>query len=128
MQRISNVSDVQSEQRAYPPGVKKTELSLLKPLILGSLVFVTLGVFLAMEILSRFGLEDNYAAVFAVALVVAVLTISRNLLMIALVLLGVVAINLPDATLASYYLDRDILLAFVCALILVPNVYNLVFK
>ena len=128
MQRISNVSDVQPEQRAYPPGVKKTELSLLKPLILGSLVFVTLGVFLAMEILSRFGLEDNYAAVFAVALVVAVLTISRNLLMIALVLLGVVAINLPDATLASYYLDRDILLAFVCALILVPNVYNLVFK
>ena len=43
-----------------------------------------------------------------------------------LVLAGVFAFNLPDATLVQYYLDRDVLLPMVCAMLLVPSVYQLI--
>ncbi len=104
------------------------DLSLVKPLVLGTIVFLTLGVTIAGEALARFGLEDNYAILFSVAFVLAVLILSRNLLMIGVVLLGVVAINLPTETLQRYHLDQDFLLALVCAVILVPTVYKMVFK
>ncbi|MEQ8315505.1 MAG: hypothetical protein RL839_12650 [Gammaproteobacteria bacterium] len=104
------------------------DLRLIKPLLLGLFVFLTLGVTIATETLTRFGLEDNYAIVFSVAFVFAVLILSRNLIMIGIVLLGVVVINLPEATLARYHLDQDLLLALVCAIILVPTVYRMVFK
>jgi len=44
------------------------------------------------------------------------------------VILGVFAINLPDATLLQYHLDRDVLLALVCATLLVPSVYQLIMR
>ena len=48
--------------------------------------------------------------------------------MLGVILSGVVAINLPDASLLRYGLDRDVLLAAVCALILVPSIYELITK
>jgi len=42
------------------------------------------------------------------------------------VLAGVFAFNLPDAVLMQYHLDRDVLLAMVCATLLVPSVYQLI--
>lgn len=104
------------------------DLSILKPLILGLIVFLTLGVTIAGEALGRFGLQNNYAILFSVAFVLAILILSRNLLMIGVVLLGVIAINLPEATLQQYRVDQDVLLALVCAVILVPTVYKMVFK
>lgn len=91
-------------------------------------IFLTLGLAIAYETLSRFGLENNYAIVFCVAFVLAVILLRKNVKVLALVLIGVVALNLPDATLLSYSLDRDVLLAAVCAFILVPSVYELVIK
>jgi hypothetical protein len=41
-------------------------------------------------------------------------------------LVGVFSFNLPDATLVQYHLDRDVLLAMVCATLLVPSVYQLI--
>ena len=38
------------------------------------------------------------------------------------------AINLPEATQLRYHLDRDVLLAFVCAVILVPTIYQLIVR
>lgn len=104
------------------------DLRLVKPLLLGLFVFLTLGVTIAVEMLTRFGLEQNYAIVFSVAFVFAVLILSRNLLMIGIVFLGVIVINLPEVTLARYHLDQDLLLALVCAIILVPTVYKMVFR
>ena len=100
----------------------------LKPLMFGGLVFVTLGVTLASDMLSRFGLEDNYVVVFSVAFIIAGIILSKNLTMFLTVLLGVVLCNLPDATLSSYNLDRDILLASVCAIVMAPAIYDLFIK
>ena len=102
--------------------------SVMKPLIFGAVVFITLGVSIANETLARFGMEDNYVMVFSLALLVAVILLSRNILMLGLVLGGVILMNMPDATLATYNLDRDVLVAAVCAVILAPSVYNIVFK
>ena len=49
-----------------------------------------------------------------------------GLVLLMLVLAGVFAFNLPDATLVQYHLDRDVLLAMVCATLLVPSVYQLI--
>jgi len=91
-----------------------------------AVVFVTLGLTIANETLSQLGLEQNYVMVFSVALVVAALLLSRNLVLIVAVIAGVVILNLPDPTLLGVHLDRDVLLAFICGLILVPTVYQLV--
>ena len=93
-----------------------------------AVIFLTLGLAIAYETLSRFGLETNYAIVFGVAFILAVVLLRRNPTVLALVLIGVVAINLPDDTLLHYSVDRDLLLAIVCAFILVPSVYELVVK
>lgn len=99
---------------------------LIQPLVYCVVVFITLGIAIANEILARFGLESNYIIVFSIAFVVAGLLLSKNLLLLMLVLAGVFAFNLPDAILVQYHLDRDVLLAMVCATLLVPSVYQLI--
>lgn len=102
------------------------EKRLIKPLAYAAVVFVTLGLTIANETLSQLGLEQNYVMVFSVALVIAALLLSRNLVLIVAVIAGVVMLNLPDPTFLGVRLDRDVLLAFICGLILVPTVYQLV--
>jgi hypothetical protein len=99
---------------------------LIQPLVYCAVVFITLGIAIANEILARFGLENNYILVFSLAFMVAALLLSKNLILLLLLLVGVFAINLPDATLMQYHLDRDVLLAVVCATLLVPSVYQLI--
>jgi len=99
---------------------------LIQPLVYCVVVFITLGIAIANEILARFGLESNYIIVFSIAFLVAGLLLSKNLILLALVLVGVIAFNLPDATLVQYHLDRDVLLAMVCAILLVPSAYQLI--
>ncbi len=101
---------------------------LIQPLVYCAVVFITLGIAIANEILARFGLENNQIYVFSIAILVAGLLLSKNLILLLSVLLGVLAINLPDATLAMYHLDRDVLLAMVCATLLVPSVYQLIVR
>ena len=97
---------------------------LIQPLVYCVVVFITLGI--ANEILARFGLESNYIIVFSIAFLVAGLLLSKNLVLLMLMFVGVFAFNLPDATLVQYHLDRDVLLAMVCATLLVPSVYQLI--
>ena len=101
---------------------------ILKPLVYGAVIFITLGITIANETLSRFGMEDNYVVTFSAAFVIAAILLRKNLLVITLVLIGVIVFNLPDATLSSYGVDRDVLLALICAIILVPSVYQLIAK
>lgn len=100
--------------------------SPIKPIACLVVVFITLGVTIANETLGQLGLEQNYVLLFSFAFVVAILLLSRSWFYIGVVLLGVAAINLPDATLLRYGLDRDVVIAFVCAVILLPTVYRLV--
>ena len=91
----------------------------------GFVVFVTLGITIANETLSRFGQEGNYLIAFSIALVLAGLLVVERIWLSLIVLVGVITINLPEATLASLYLDRDVLFAAICGVILVPTVYDL---
>lgn len=100
----------------------------IKPAAYAVVVFVTLGITIANETMAQLGLERNYVVVFSMALVLAALLLSRNLWLLAVVALGVMAINLPEATQLRYHLDRDVLLAFVCAVILVPTIYQLIVR
>ena len=100
----------------------------IQPFVYCAVVFITLGIAIANEILARFGLENNLIYVFSIAFLVAGLLLSKNLVLLLFVLLGVFAINLPDTTLALYSLDRDVLLAMVCATLLVPSVYQLILR
>ncbi len=97
----------------------------LKPIAYMAVLFATLGIAIANVTLSQLGLESNYAILFSTAFVFAILMVSRNWFFIAIVLLGVASINLPDETLWQYGLDRDVLIAMVCAIILVPTASNL---
>jgi len=99
---------------------------LIQPFVYCVVVFITLGIAIANEILARFGLESNYIIVFSIAFLVAGLLLSKNLILLLFVLAGVFAFNLPDAVLMQYHLDRDVLLAMVCATLLVPSVYQLI--
>ena len=110
------------------PNISGRENRALIALVYFAVIFLTLALAIAYEALSRFGLETNYAVVFGVAFLLAVILLRRNVKVLALVLIGVVAINLPDETLLLYSVDRDILLAIVCAFILVPSTYELVLK
>tara|TARA_R110002073_G_scaffold131855_2_gene278582 strand:- start:1172 stop:1495 length:324 start_codon:yes stop_codon:yes gene_type:complete len=101
---------------------------LIQPFVYCAVVFITLGIAIANEILARFGLDNNLIYVFSIAFLVAGLLLSKNPVLLFCVLLGVFAINLPDATLAAYHLDRDVLLAMVCATLLVPSVYQLILR
>lgn len=110
------------------PQTEAKDWGLLKGFLFGGFLFLTLGVAVANEALTRFGLQENYVALFSLAFAIAVLLLIRNLFIIGLVTFGVIVMNLPDATLATYSLDQDVLLAVVCAIILVPSVYRLIFK
>jgi hypothetical protein len=96
----------------------------LKPFLIGSIIFLTLGVAIASEALSRLGLEGNYVYLFSVAFVVTAIMLRRNFLLLLVLVVGVSTINLPEAMLLQYHLNRDVLLAVICAIILVPVMYE----
>ena len=85
-----------------------------------------IGHTIASETLSRFGIQDNNIIIFSAAFIIAAVLVSKNWLVIVAALVGVVAFNQPDAVLLSYGVDRDVLLALVCGIILVPSVYSLI--
>ena len=97
----------------------------IKPIVCGFVVFITLGITIASETLSRFGIQDNNIIIFSAAFIIAAVLLSKNWLVIVVAFVGVVAFNQPDAVLMSYGVDRDVLLALVCGIILVPSVYSL---
>ena len=101
----------------------------LKPFLIGVLIFVTLGISIAYETLSRFGLQDNYVIICSLAIVLAAMIMQgKNFWLMGLVIIGVIAVNLPEATLLRLHIDQDILLSLVCAIILVPLIYELMLK
>ncbi len=100
--------------------------SQIKPYVYGVIIFLTLVLALANETLSRIGMEGNRLALFSVTFVVAIILLSRNLIMVITVVIGVLALNLPEAVLLQYHLDRDMLLALIGAAVILPSVYGLV--
>lgn len=96
----------------------------IKPILIGGVMFLSLGITIANATLSQLGLNDNYVWLFGLAFVFAAVLLRRSIFILALLVLGVAAASLPEASLASYYLDRDVLLALMCSTVLVPSVYE----
>jgi len=96
-----------------------------RPILIWLILCLVLGISLSTETMSRFGLADNYVYVVSLGLLITTLMLGKRTLLVLLVLVGVLAINLPEVFLQGQNIDRDFLLAVVCSLILAPTVYNL---
>ena len=97
----------------------------MKVLLYGLILFLTIGVTVAREALSRFGLETNYLMIALVALVFTALLAHRSLMLVVLVLLLCVAINLPPEMLGGLTIDQDFLVAALIAVVILPLVHKL---
>ncbi len=96
--------------------------------VYGLIIFLTLGIGLANELVHRLNLEGSFVWMFSIALLVAGLMVEGNKVMIMFIVCGVVAINLPQATLNYYGIDTDVVLAAVCAIIMLPAIYNMLLE
>lgn len=100
----------------------------MKFLLSAVCVFLCVGLVLARETLSRFGLEANYLMIAVLALLFTALLSGRSLVLIGLVLLLSVALNLPPDALGDLAIDQDLLLGSLIGLIILPVVYRLVLR
>ena len=100
--------------------------SSVRPILYALVLFAIVGISLATETLSRFGLSENYIYIISAAFLFVALLLGKKPILVLVVLLGVMAINLPEAMLLEYAIDRDMLLAAVCAIILAPTIYDLI--
>ncbi|MBL4821455.1 MAG: hypothetical protein JKY98_10785 [Gammaproteobacteria bacterium] len=98
----------------------------IKPILYTLILFSLVGISLASEAMSRFGLADSYVWVISVAFLISALLLGKKPVLVLIVLLGVVAINFPASTLINYGIDKDMLLAAVCAIVLAPTIFNLI--
>ena len=96
----------------------------VKSIAFALIIFFALALTVANEALSQLGLQEHYIILFTVTLVLAALLLTRKFWLVLLVVLGVGLNYLPDSVLLSYYVDRDVLIAFICALIVLPSVYD----
>ncbi len=70
----------------------------------------------------RLGFEPNYLLVVGVSLLIAWLTMNQNILIIVVVLILALSTCVPEETAASFGYDRDVMLAALVAVIMLPIV------
>ncbi len=91
-------------------------------------VFLCVGLVLAREMLSRFGMESNYLMIAVLALLLTAMLAGRSLPLMGLVLLLSIALNLPPESFGSFVIDQDFLLAALVGVIILPVVHRLVLR
>lgn len=96
----------------------------MNQVISGLLLFATLGILLARELLFQLGIAPDYLYIGVGAMAIAALLMFRGALLIMLVGIMTLAVNLPEDMLLTYGLDKDVLLGFLLALILFPLVHR----
>jgi hypothetical protein len=91
-------------------------------------VFLCIGLVLARELLSRFGLESNYLMIAVLAVLLTALLAGRSMLLMGMVLVLSVVLNLPADTLGTLVIDQDLLLAALIGVIILPVVHRLLLR
>lgn len=91
-------------------------------------VFLCIGLVLAREMLSRFGMESNYLMIAVLALLFTALLAGRSLVLMGMVLVLSIALNLPSDAFGTFSIDQDLLLAALIAVIILPVVHRLVLR
>lgn len=84
------------------------------------ILLLTAGISVGTEVLAALNFDANYLTVTLIAIVVSLLTAHRNILYILLVVGMSAAINLPDAVLVDYGINKTILLVTLIAIISEP--------
>ena len=92
----------------------------------GLVIFVSMGITIANEILTRFGFAGNSFYVFSLALLLVALVLRRRVLAQGALLAAVILLTAPEATLIYYNLNRDYLLSAICAGIIVPSLFSMI--
>ena len=91
-------------------------------------VFLCIGLVLARELLSRFGLESNYLMIAVLAVLLTALLAGRSLVLMGMVMVLGVVLNLPADTLGTLVIDQDLLLAALIGVIVLPVVHRLLLR
>jgi hypothetical protein len=91
-------------------------------------VFLCIGLVLAREMLSRFGMESNYLMIAVLAVLLTALLAGRSLVLMGMVLMLSIVLNLPPDTLGSVAIDQDLLLAALIGVIILPMVHRLLLR
>jgi hypothetical protein len=91
-------------------------------------VFLCIGLVLAREMLSRFGMESNYLMVAVLAVLFTALLAGRSLVLMGMVLMLSIVLNLPPDTLGPIVIDQDLLLAALIGVIILPVVHRLLLR
>jgi hypothetical protein len=104
------------------------ELVSMKSLLSVLAIFLCLGLLLAREVLSRFGLESSYWLMAVCAAVFTALLTGRSVALMAVVLTLGLVLNVPAATLGGIAVDQDLLLAALLGVIVLPLVHRLVLR
>lgn len=95
-------------------------MNYVKFIVLFLLLF--LGIVLNMEhsFISRLGFEMNYLVAAGVSFLISWLALNHHVFVVAVLVIMATAANLPEATAAGLGYDRDIMLAALIAVILLP--------
>ena len=99
--------------------------STFKLIVHGFIIFVSMGITIAHEILTRVGLEANSIYVFSLSLLLVAMLLRHHMVLQGIILGAVLLLTAPDATLDFYNMNRDFLLSAICAGILVPTLFSL---
>ncbi len=84
------------------------------------MTLMTVAVNVDDNVVARLGFEQNYLIMALFAVVIAGLTVHRNLLLIVLVLALSTAANMPEHFMLNFGLDRDYFTGVLVAVVLVP--------
>lgn len=91
-------------------------------------IFLSIGITLAKETLARFGLESSYLLMALVALAATALLSQRSVYLTGAVVALCVVINVPSEMLGSFEVDKDILVAALIAIVILPVVHNIILR
>ncbi|MES3008633.1 MAG: hypothetical protein V4751_12775 [Pseudomonadota bacterium] len=100
----------------------------MKFALYGLILFIGLGITLARETLTRFGLETNYLLIALVALLFTALLAHRSVMLVLLIVGLCVVINLPPEMLGGVVIDQDIVIAALIAVIILPVVHRVLVR
>ena len=93
---------------------------MVRLILLGLLLFATLGVSISKAFLMPFGLDTNYLYIALGGIALSCMLAFRKAGMIFFVSLLVVAVNLPSEILTEYGIDRDLLLIVLLLVVAYP--------
>lgn len=95
---------------------------MLKWILVFLVVMLAVGINMPDNMLARYGLESSFLTVALAAVALTGMIAYRNLGLVFAMLLLVVGANLPEGALFGYQVDREVVLATLIALIVIPFV------